>query len=91
MSRRAATVALRGEWRYLGTHFFDLANTIRQDGYSLFGATATLRTRTVDLAAWGTNLGGKRFIAYGFAFGARFVMLGPPRTFGLTATLHPWR
>ncbi len=91
IAARAASLALRGEWRYLGSHFFDLANTIEQKGYSLFGATATIRTRTVDLAAWGSNLGGRRFIAYGFAFGARFVMLGPPRTFGLTATFHPWR
>jgi iron complex outermembrane receptor protein len=86
-----SALVVRGEWRALGTHYFNLANTIRQRGYSLFGASATLRSRSMDLSGWGANLGGKRFIAYGFAFGTPLVMLGAPRTVGLTATFRPWR
>jgi len=91
IGRRNTSLSLRGEWRHLGKHYFDLQNTIVQEGYSLFGATATLRTRSFDLSAWGANLNRKVYFAYGFAFGARYIMLGAPRTLGLTMMLRPWQ
>jgi outer membrane receptor protein involved in Fe transport len=88
---RDASLAVRGDWRYLSSIYFDLPNTIKNDGYGLLGATVTLRTRRLDVSAFGANLGDKRYIGYGFAFGAPFVMLGPPRTLGLSVTARPWR
>jgi iron complex outermembrane receptor protein len=30
------SVVVRGEWKYLGTQYFDVANTIRQSAYNLY-------------------------------------------------------
>lgn len=73
---------LRGEWRYLGDQYFDLANQIEQKGYSTFNARVGLSTKQFELFVWGTNLGNKRYIDYAYDFGASH--LGNPRMYGVT-------
>ncbi len=72
----------RGEWRYVGKQYYDLANNIGQDGYSTFNARLGVSTKRFDLFAWGSNLGNKRYIDYAYDFGASH--LGNPRMYGVT-------
>ena len=72
----------RGEWRYLGNTWFDLANTIKQSPYSLFNASAGIRTPNFSIMCWGRNITNKRYIAYAYDFGA--AHLGNPGTYGVT-------
>jgi len=72
----------RGEWRYLGDQYFDLANQIKQEGYSTYNARFGVTTKSFDLFVWGSNLGNKRYIDYAYDFGASH--LGNPRVYGVT-------
>jgi len=72
----------RGEWKALGTTYYDLGNNIKQDGYSVFNARIGVSTKRFDLFAWGSNLGNKRYIDYAYSFGASH--LGNPRMYGAT-------
>lgn len=74
---------LRGEWAYIGSQYFDLANTIRQPGYSQLHARAGLAWTHFELMFWGRNLGDTHYISYAYDFGA--VHLGNPRTYGVMA------
>lgn len=73
---------VRGEWSYLGTTYFDLANNIKQSPYSLFNTRVGLSSKYIDLFFWAQNLSGKKYIAYAYDFGA--VHLGDPKTYGIT-------
>ncbi len=84
-SQQKLKLILRGEWFYLGKQYFDLANTISQEAYSLFNARAGVSTRHADLFIWGRNLGDKKYIAYAYDFGG--VHLGNPQTYGATILL----
>jgi iron complex outermembrane receptor protein len=72
----------RGEWRYLGDQYFDLANQIEQKAYNTFNARIGISTKRFEAFLWGSNLGDKRYIDYAYDFGASH--LGNPRTFGIT-------
>ncbi len=72
----------RIEWNCTGKQYFDLANTISQDGYSLFNTRFGLAAKNFEIMFWGRNLGGKKYIAYAYDFGA--VHLGDPKTYGIT-------
>ncbi|TKK65682.1 TonB-dependent receptor [Ilyomonas limi] len=76
------TFAIRGEWKWLGKQYFDLANTIAQNQYSLFNAQATAAYRQWSLKLWSRNITGKKYIAYAYDFGA--IHLGDPATYGAT-------
>ncbi len=78
----AFTFTARGEWRYLGDTWFDLANTIRQPAYSLFNASVGVRTKNYSVSFWERNLANKRYISYAYDFGA--AHLGDPQTYGVT-------
>jgi iron complex outermembrane receptor protein len=73
---------VRGEWKYLGRQYFDLANTLTQAPYQLFHLSAGIEAGRVSLTAWSRNLGDTRFISYAYDFGT--VHLGDPRTWGIT-------
>ena len=73
---------LRGEWRYLGETWFDLANTIKQPAYSLFNASAGIVVSRFSITVWARNFTNKRYISYAYDFGA--AHLGDPRTYGAT-------
>lgn len=76
----------RGEWRYLGKQYFDLANNLGQSPYSLLNARIELRATKTSLTIWGRNLADKKYISYGYDFGA--VRLGDPRTYGATVSVR---
>lgn len=73
---------VRAEWKYLGEQYFDLANSLRQSPYSLYNGSLGLQFRNLDLTIWTRNIFDKRYVSYGYNFGA--VHLGSPATFGLT-------
>jgi len=73
----------RGEWFYLGKEYFDLANTILQNPYSLLNVRIGVSSKHIDVFFWGRNINNKKYIAYAYDFGA--VHLGDPKTFGITA------
>lgn len=85
---RAKTTAVvaRGEWRYLGRQYFDLANTITQPAYHLFHARAGVHFRKLALMFWGRNLGDERYISYAYDFGA--AHLGDPLTYGASLSVR---
>ena len=56
--------------RYVGAHWFDDANTLRQGGYTLLDASLAWQPApTVQVRAWVSNLTGKTVRNYGFTFG----------------------
>nr|MBA2762123.1 TonB-dependent receptor [Segetibacter sp.] len=73
---------IRGEWKYLGTQYFDLANTIKQSSYSLLNTRIGVTARNFSIMFWGRNLGDKKYISYAYDFGA--VHLADPRSYGVT-------
>jgi iron complex outermembrane receptor protein len=79
-------IIARGEWRYLGTQYFDLANTLVQPSYNTFNSRLELSTNNFSIILWGRNLSGKKFVSYGYDFGA--VHLGDPRTYGATVSVR---
>ena len=71
---------VRGEWKYIGTTFFDLANNIKQSPYHLLNAKLGFEYKKAALSFWAKNLAGTKYISYGYDFGA--VHLGDPAIFG---------
>lgn len=82
----AAKLLLHGDWRQIGTQFFDLANQQRQQGYGLLNARVGVATKRAELYLWGSNLSDKTYVDYAYDFGA--AHLGNPRTYGLTLKLN---
>jgi len=82
LAQQRINLVARGEWRYLGNTWFDLANTIKQPSYSLFNMSVGIRTRNFSILFWERNITNKRYIAYAYDFGA--AHLGNPRTYGVT-------
>ncbi|HEY4207543.1 MAG TPA: TonB-dependent receptor, partial [Puia sp.] len=76
---------VRGEWRLMGTTYYDLGNTIRQSPYSLFNMRCGVDLRQFELAIWGRNMGDKKYISYAYDFGA--YHLGDPATWGMTLSI----
>ncbi|THF65007.1 TonB-dependent receptor [Pseudothauera nasutitermitis] len=75
--------------RRTGSHYFDSANTLRQDAYTLVDAAlAWSPTRSLELMLYAHNLTDKAYRTYGFSYGAtgNFAQVAPGRTVGLTAT-----
>ncbi len=79
-------VIVRGEWRYLGRQYFDLANTLQQSPYSILNGKLGMEMRNVSIMLWGRNLGDKKYILYAYDFGA--IHLGQPLTYGLTISVR---
>ena len=73
---------VRGEWKMLGTTYFDLGNTMRQSPYSIYNMRCGVDVRRFELAVWGRNIGDKKYISYAYDFGA--YHLGDPATWGVT-------
>lgn len=81
-ARHQLQAIARGEWKYIGTTYFDLDNTIEQSPYSLFNCRFGVADKHIGLMFWARNAGNKRYIAYAYDFGA--VHLGDPGTYGVT-------
>lgn len=75
-------LVLRGEWKYLGRQYFDLANQLEQSPYHVLNARFGVEKGKLSLMGWVRNLTDTRYIGYAYDFGA--VNLAPPRTVGLT-------
>jgi len=72
----------RGEWKYIGNEYFDLANQIEQKAHSVFNARLGVSTKMFDVFIWGQNLANKKYIDYAYDFGASH--LGNPKMYGVT-------
>jgi iron complex outermembrane receptor protein len=75
---------IRGEWKYLGTTYFDLSNSIQQSPYSLFNASIGLNMKQIALQGWVRNISNQKYISYAYDFGA--AHLGDPSNFGITVS-----
>lgn len=75
-------VIARGEWKSIGSTWYDLNNTIGQSPYNLYNGSLGIASRAVEVLLWSRNIGDKKYISYGYDFGA--VHLGDPRTYGIT-------
>lgn len=80
--REHVKLVTRGEWHYVGTQYFDLANQLKQEGYSLLHARLGISSKKYEAFVWGRNLTDETYIAYAYDFGA--ARLGNPATYGLT-------
>lgn len=78
-------IFFRSEWRYLGNHYFDIQNTIKQEPYNILNGSLGLNLKRITLSFWIRNLANKKYISYAYDFGA--VHLGSPLTFGTTMSL----
>lgn len=77
--------------RRTGSLYFDSANTLKQDSYTLIDAMVAWDVSDeIELAAYVHNMTDKKYRTYGFSYGALgdFAQVAPGRVFGLTAT---WR
>jgi iron complex outermembrane receptor protein len=72
----------RGEWRYVGDQYFDLANQFEQKAYNLFNARLGVSTKHFDVFVWGSNIFNKKYVDYAYDFGA--AHLGNPGTYGVS-------
>ena len=81
-AQKSVKLVARGEWQYLGSTYFNLANTISQGSYSLLNAKLGVTTKHFDVLLWARNIGDVTYISYAYDFGA--VHLGTPKTYGAT-------
>jgi len=77
---------VRGEWKSIGTTWFDLNNQISQSPYSLFNIRCGVTSRQLELMFWGRNIGNKRYLSYAYDFGA--YHLGDPATWGVSVFIR---
>jgi len=80
--KQSLRLVARVEWKYLGTEYFDLANTIKQSPYNLINLRLGISAKHFDFYLWSRNTGNQKYIAYAYDFGA--VHLGNPATYGAT-------
>jgi iron complex outermembrane receptor protein len=73
---------IRGEWIFTGRQYFDLANTISQDSYSVFNIRTGVSYKQYGMYVWFRNLTDEKYIAYAYDFGG--THLGNPKTYGVT-------
>lgn len=75
--------------RRTGAHYFDSANTLCQNAYTVVDAgLAWSPTSNLELMLYAQNLTDQDYRTYGFSYGAtgNFAQVAPGRTVGLTAT-----
>jgi len=73
---------VRGEFRAIGSQYFDLANKLGQKAYGVLNARLGVVSKHLEFYVWGANLNNKKYIDYAYDFGP--AHLANPRTFGLT-------
>ena len=79
------TAFVRTEWKYIGNTYFDLANSIKQNPYSIFNASVGFNMGNLNIKYWSRNLTNQKYIAYAYDFGA--IHLGDPVTNGFSIAL----
>lgn len=75
-----ASVFVRGEHRYTGSHFFNFDNVIRQSPYNLYNARLGISYKKYELAFWGKNLTEEKYRTWATSV----FILGQPRMWGMT-------
>ncbi len=70
----------RCEWLYLGTRYFDLANTIRQQPTNTLNTRVGITMPKLEIFFWGRNISNQKYIEYAYDFGG--VHLANPANFG---------
>ncbi|HSV09325.1 MAG TPA: TonB-dependent receptor [Hanamia sp.] len=80
--KRDRNLFFTGEWKYLGTQYFDLANTITQLPYHLLNVNFGFTSKKISIMLWAKNLTDTKYISYAYDFGA--VHLGTPKTYGVS-------
>lgn len=78
--KKDLSVFVRGEHRYMGEHFFNFDNVVRQSPYNIYNARVGVSYKNYELAFWGRNLTEKLYRTW--ATGV--FLLGQPRMYGLT-------
>jgi iron complex outermembrane receptor protein len=76
-----ATLSVRIDYRYFGKQYFDLANTITQDGYGLLNLRAAVGWGQFEIQVWSRNLTNTFYIGYAYDFGA--ARPGEPQVYGV--------
>lgn len=79
-------LSFRAEWLANGSQYFDLANQIKQHAYGVLHSRIALKTGKTELSIWGRNLTDKRYLSYGYDFGA--VYMAPPRQIGTSLIIE---
>lgn len=75
--------------RSTGSHYFDVANTLRQGAYTVVDASLGWQpTHNLELMFYAQNLTDRDYRTYAFSYGAvgNFAQIAPGRTVGVTAT-----
>ncbi len=72
----------RAEWSSIGDQYFDLANTLRQPGYTLINIRTGFIFETFEVMFWMRNATNKKYVSYAYDFGA--AHLGNPKNYGIT-------
>lgn len=81
---KTTMLTLRGEWKRMGSHYFDLENKIYQPAYSLFNAKLTCIYKNFELSAWVQNISNIKYIAFAMPGYFQNSILNRPRTLGTT-------
>jgi iron complex outermembrane receptor protein len=81
-----ARLIIRGDWRYLGNQYFDLANQVEQKAYSLLNARLGFATKKYHVFICSNNIANKKYVDYAYDFGA--AHLGNPQTFGISLSTN---
>ena len=55
---------VRTEWKYIGTTYFDLANSIQQNPYNIINASLGVQMDDVQIKYWTRNLTNQKYISY---------------------------
>ena len=83
--KNSLTAFIRTEWKYIGTTYFDLANTIKQSPYHIINASIGFKMGNINIQYWSRNLTNQRYISYAYDFGA--IHLGDPITNGCSIAI----
>jgi iron complex outermembrane receptor protein len=86
IGRSEVSLTTRLDWALVGSHYFDVANSLRQSAYSLVNLRATVDFRNYSLSVFANNLFDTRYRAYGFtdSFGHDVAIAGTRRLVGAT-------
>jgi iron complex outermembrane receptor protein len=82
VSKKEINGLVRFEYLALGKQYFDVTNTIVQDGYSLLNTKFGIQSSKLSLYGWFRNISNTKYISYGYDFGG--VGLGNTSTSGIT-------
>ena len=82
-------VTLSADWRGIGAIYWNEANTLHQDFYSLLGAQLMLRMQRCTLTLWGRNLTNTDYNVFYFkSVGEEFFSKGTPTQLGIRISVN---